>query len=738
MHKKLNLTLPRPALPGLLAVSLLALSACGGGGGGGGGNPGPGPTNTYARFAYAANFGDDSVSVYIADNDSGRLRHHGYALTGDGPRQLAIHPSGEFAYSVNYNARTLSLFTVDSLAGELTAAACDGGTGNCASGSGGGTPTALVFGSSGRYAYVANEVTNRLSTFSVDLASGALSYLSDIATGGNGPSSLRLHPNGQYLYLAHQGSSDIGIYAINPSDGTLAAISGSPVGSGGSGATDIVLTSDGLHAYVANQTSGDLGVFDINGAGLLVPNGSAVASGGSARSLTVDQTDAWLYAANADASGTVSLFAIQGDGRLTKVNCSGSVADCPVGGTPEAIALDPTNQFVSVANRDDDSLSLFVLDPNSGELSAVETLAARDAPGSIAYLADTAPVTITPRFAYVANENSNDISAFRIAAASGALSAVGTPVSSGGSAPSSVSVDPTGRFVYVTNSGSHSISAYASNAASGALSAIGTPVDTVQVATWDAAVDPSGRFLYAANLSSDSISVFAINGGNGALTQVGSPVAGGDGPNGVTVDPSGRFLYVANTNSNDLSAYAINGGDGTLTELAGSPVAAGNGPLTPRVDPTGRFLYVANTGLSSGKYWVSGYAIDGNSGALTELAGSPYDTINGSGPTALAIDPLGEYLYVVNLTTDNVKRFTINSVSGELTTNTTYYATGVDPQSIAIDASGRYVYTANGGSHNVSAYTISSSDGSLRELASSPIVTGGNGPLSIATSASVQ
>jgi len=736
MYEKLNPIFPRLALPGLLAISLLVLSACGGGGGGGG-NPGPTPTNTYARFAYAANFGDDSVSVYIADNDSGRLRHHGYALTGDGPRQLVIHPSGEFAYSVNYNAKTLSLFTVDSLAGELTAAACDGIAGNCASGSGG-TPTALVFGSSGRYAYVANEVTNRISIFSVDLASGALSYLSDIASGGSSPVSLRLHPNGQFLYLTHQGSNDIGIYAINPSDGTLAAISGSPVSSGGSGAMDIAITSDGLHAYVANQTSGDLGVFNINAAGLLVPNGSAIASGGSARSLAVDQTDAWLYAANADASGTVSLFAIQGDGSLTKVNCSGTVVDCPVGGTPEAITLDPTNQFVSVANRDDDSLSLFMLDPNNGELSRVETLTARDAPGSITYLADTAPVTITPRFAYVANETSNDLSAFRITAASGALSAVGTPVSSGGTAPSSVSVDPTGRFVYVTNSGSHSVSAYAINAGTGALSAIGTPVDTVQIATWDATVDPSGRFLYAVNLSSDSISVFAIDGGSGTLTKVGSPVAGGDGPNGVTVDPSGRFLYVANTNSNNLSAYAINAGDGTLTEIAGSPVTAGNGPLTPRVDPTGRFLYVANTGLSNGKYWVSGYAIDANSGALSELAGSPYDTINGSGPTALAVDPLGEYLYVTNLTTDNVKRFAINSASGELTTNNTYYATGVDPQSIAIDASGRYVYTANGGSHDVSAYTISASDGSLNELASSPIVTGGSGPLSIATSASVQ
>src|SRR4051812_40072222 len=56
-------------------------------------------------------------------------------------------------------------------------------------------------------------------------------------------------------------------------------------------------------------------------------------------------------------------------------------------------------------------------------------------------------------FAFVANFNPNDISAYTIDATTGALTALGAPVAAGTS-PSSIAVDPTAKFAYVANIGS--------------------------------------------------------------------------------------------------------------------------------------------------------------------------------------------------------------------------------------------------------------------------------------------
>jgi 6-phosphogluconolactonase len=140
------------------------------------------------------------------------------------------------------------------------------------------------------------------------------------------------------------------------------------------------------------------------------------------------------------------------------------------------------------------------------------------------------------------------------------------------------------RFVYVANGGSNNISAYAVNAASGALTAIsGSPFPAGNV-PYSIAVDPSGKFAYVANQSNGNVSAFAIDGTSGALTAVsGSPFATGPVPFSVAVDPSSKFLYVTNGNSGNVSAYTINPSSGALTAVSGSPFAAGSLPYAVAV-----------------------------------------------------------------------------------------------------------------------------------------------------------
>ena len=192
-------------------------------------------------------------------------------------------------------------------------------------------------------------------------------------------------------------------------------------------------------------------------------------------------------------------------------------------------------------------------------------------------------------------------------------------------------------------------------------------------------------FAYVANSGDNTVSAYTINGTTGALTQIASsPFAAGTQPNSVTVDPSGKFAYVANTGGN-VSAYTINATSGVLTPVAGSPFAAGANPLSVTVDPSGTFVYVANAGNpgpngSSGNN-VSAYTLNATTGALTEVAGSPFAA--GGAPQSVKVDPSGKFAYVANMS--GISAYTITATSGALTPVAgSPFAAGGGPDSVAV------------------------------------------------------
>jgi DNA-binding beta-propeller fold protein YncE len=90
---------------------------------------------------------------------------------------------------------------------------------------------------------------------------------------------------------------------------------------------------------------------------------------------------------------------------------------------------------------------------------------------------------------------------------------------------------------------------------------------------------------------------------------------------------------VGNWSSSNVSAYTITATTGALASIAGSPYPVGAGPSALAVDPSGKFLYVAN-------YWtddITGFSVDMVSGDLVELNLSPFEEPLGSHPAAIAV-----------------------------------------------------------------------------------------------------
>ncbi len=93
------------------------------------------------------------------------------------------------------------------------------------------------------------------------------------------------------------------------------------------------------------------------------------------------------------------------------------------------------------------------------------------------------------RYAYVANQTANTISAYAIDAASGALTPIaGSPFAATGTTPVAVTVDPNGVYLYVANNGSNDVSVYSIDDATGALTAVGRACRLGQ-----RTIRPSGR-----------------------------------------------------------------------------------------------------------------------------------------------------------------------------------------------------------------------------------------------------
>jgi 6-phosphogluconolactonase len=358
-------------------------------------------------------------------------------------------------------------------------------------------------------------------------------------------------------------------------------------------------------------------------------------------------------------------------------------------------------------------------------LAAVPTAAARD---------DVAYVTTL----------GSGVFAYDVDPASGALTPLQGSPFPGGHDGFGVTATPDRQHLYVSNYGDSNLASFDIAAGSGALSpGAGSPFSTRNPVL--SAVTPNGDFLYVANdantspASPGSVSGFAIDYGTGGLTPVpGSPVAATDpGPFGPVVSPDGEFLYVSNTGNSpsapgSVSAFQIDPDTGALTEIQGSPYVAEIAPGGVAMTPDGQRLYVANGESAT----LSAFNRNETTGALTPISGSPFPVGTGE-PTGVAITPDGTHLYTANgsmsVPADNqVWAFSIDQGSGALTgVPGSPYAAGVGPQFIAITGDGAHLYVTNNGSQDISGYAIDATSGALSALGGSPFATGTN-PLGIA------
>jgi YVTN family beta-propeller protein len=406
-------------------------------------------------------------------------------------------------------------------------------------------------------------------------------------------------------------------------------------------------------------------VTGLRGTGLVLQlNGGSnlgFSSGGTFNfSSGIDQGGAYSVTVQTQPAGqTCSVH--NGSGTIGTADISNVVVTCSLPGS-----------FAYVANESSNTISAYAIDASTGALTPIA--------GSPFADTGTGPVAVTVdpngAYLYVANNASNTVSVYSIDASTGALTAVGEPTGSG-NGPFALLVDPSNQFLFVINKTDNSVSVF-STSSGGALTSISGSPFSVGSEPTSLATDPGGNFLYVTDYSQNAVAVFSIEPGGGALAAIGgSPFAAGSGALSVAVDPTGTLAYVANETGHSVSLYSVNADTGALGALSGSPLALGSQAESVAIDPAGKFLLVSTSANE-----LSSLAITPASGELTAVS-----TVGtGTFPLNVVINPQGTFAFVANENSADVSVYAINATTGALAQVAgSPFGAGDVPRSIAID-----------------------------------------------------
>lgn len=188
------------------------------------------------HFLFVPTRGDDWIAQYSFDLLARKLTPnappHVLATAGAGPRHLAFHPNGRFAYLVNELDLTLSSYTFDPASGTL--ALLEGGVDVAPPGTSGGAAADIHVHPGGEFLYVSNrqEDASNLAIFSVAPESGRVRRVGHEPTRGRTPRNFGLDPEGRLLIVGNQDSNEIALFRVGAGGGELMYLRSEPVAAG--------------------------------------------------------------------------------------------------------------------------------------------------------------------------------------------------------------------------------------------------------------------------------------------------------------------------------------------------------------------------------------------------------------------------------------------------------------------------------------------------------------------------
>ena len=296
---------------------------------------------------------EGTVSAYAIDPQTGRLRYiNKQSSRGSVAAQNSRDRKGNFLLVANYSMGPETDLPNKAIAvlpiredGGLEPAVADAvhtGTGPNPDRQERSHPHSVLATPDNRYIVVADLGLDLLISYRFDPTNGAISRSGAAALPpGSGPRHFVFHPNARLAYLVNELTSTVASFAYDADNGSFQLLHIEPTIPEAARATnscsEIQISPGGQNLYVANRGHDSLSIMTLN------------EDGGVALNKTV-----------------------------------------PCGGkTPRHFAIDPSGNFLAVANQDSDLISVFAIDRQTGDLTPAGQDIRTGTPTCIAFLRTT-------------------------------------------------------------------------------------------------------------------------------------------------------------------------------------------------------------------------------------------------------------------------------------------------------------------------------------------------------------
>jgi 6-phosphogluconolactonase len=304
-------------------------------------------------------------------------------------------------------------------------------------------PSYLAIHPNGKYLYATNEVGNfqgtksgAISAFSIDAASGKLTFLNQETSKGDAPCDICLDPAGKFVMAANYGGGSVVVLPVQ-SDGKLGAASGFMQHKGSSVNKQ---RQEGPHAH----------------------------------SVGMDPAGKYLYVSDLGLD-KVFIYRVQpGSGALT-LNDHPSGQTAP-GAGPRHFKLHPNGRFGYVIDELDSTITAFRHDPETGALENLQVVSTLPADAKVEN--NPAELVIHPsgKFLYGSNRGHDSLVICSINPETGKLKVVGYQ-STMGKNPRNFAIDPSGRFLLAANQDTDNIVVFQIDQETGKLTQSGDQVE---------------------------------------------------------------------------------------------------------------------------------------------------------------------------------------------------------------------------------------------------------------------
>lgn len=334
-------------------------------------------------------------------------------------------------------------------------------------------------------------------------------------------------------------------------------------------------------------------------------------------------------------------------------------------------------------------------------------------------------------FVYVSNGEDGDISIFQLNPETGDMKMMNKVPAE--QKVMHMAISPDNQFLYASiRAEPFSAITYIINPETGNLTQIlktSLPANMAYIST-----DQLGRFLFSVSYNEAKISVNPINLNGTVESQPVQIISTGEKPHSILSDESNRFVFVPHLGTSQIKQFLFDETNGTLipNEPGAINTKDNSGPRHLEFSPSNDFVYVSNEIDGT----VYAYKLDNNTGVLDEIqiisamprnisshsslkdtttTRTDIDKVTNLGVADIHITPDGRWLYVSERTSSTIAAFAVNNNSGILTYIQNYDTEKI-PRGINIDPRGHFVLAVGQESGYLSIYEINQDTGELKYL----------------------